>query len=97
MLIFDSFLFLLLISQQTKGVLAGFRDTGSDKVPDLSADKCRSDFDAIRRSVDTLMEVPERCRELEEMLEEWARVGMMGEFFDDSDGVAGSEDVNIIL
>ena len=81
-----------------KGILAGFHDTGSDKVPDLSADKCRSDFDSLRKSVDRLMESPERRRELEEMLEEWAGVGMMSELCDDSDNVAGgSEDVNIIL
>lgn len=44
------------------------------------------------------MESPERRRELEEMLEEWAGVGMMSELCDDSDNVAGgSEDVNIIL
>jgi hypothetical protein len=37
-----------------------FRDTGTDKVLDLSADKCRSDFDGLQKSVDTLMTNPER-------------------------------------
>ncbi|KAG1853681.1 hypothetical protein F4604DRAFT_1933107 [Suillus subluteus] len=30
-----------------KGILTGFCNTGTDKVPDLSADKCRSDFDTL--------------------------------------------------
>ncbi|KAG1900144.1 uncharacterized protein F5891DRAFT_1188832 [Suillus fuscotomentosus] len=68
------------------GILSGFRDTGTDKVPDLSTDKCRSDFDSLQKSVDKVMDVPEHRQELENMLEEWADVGMMG-----------SNDVNIIL
>lgn len=44
------------------------------------------------------MEVPERRRELEEMLGEWLMVGMMGELHSDSDGSAGGgDDVNVIL
>ncbi|KAG2132145.1 uncharacterized protein EDB93DRAFT_1107977 [Suillus bovinus] len=53
-----------------KGILTGFCDTSTDKVPNLSADKCRSG--------DTLMDNSERRQELESMLEEWADVGMMG-------------------
>ncbi|KAG2746641.1 hypothetical protein P692DRAFT_20876039 [Suillus brevipes Sb2] len=80
-----------------KGILTGFCDTGTDKVPNLSADKCRSDFNSLQKSVDTLMDNSERHQELESMLEEWADVGMMGEFRDNSDSVAGSDDVNIVL
>jgi len=43
------------------------------------------------------MEVPERYRELERMLKEWAGVGMMGELHNDFDSAVGSDDVNIIL
>ncbi|KAG2752763.1 hypothetical protein P692DRAFT_20871084 [Suillus brevipes Sb2] len=73
----------LILVSTAKGILTGFRDTGTDKVPDLS--------------VNTLMDNSERRQELESMLEEWADVGMMGEFRDDSDSAAGSDDVNIIL
>ncbi|KAG1893891.1 uncharacterized protein F5891DRAFT_1256818 [Suillus fuscotomentosus] len=68
---------LILVSAIAKGILTGFHDTGTDKVPDLSADKCRSDFDGLQKSVDTLMTNPEHRQELESMLEEWADVGMM--------------------
>jgi hypothetical protein len=34
-------------SPQVKGVLTGFCETGTDKVPDLSADRCRSDFNSL--------------------------------------------------
>ncbi|KAG1780972.1 hypothetical protein EV702DRAFT_1193807 [Suillus placidus] len=88
---------LILVAAVTKGVITGFRDTGTDKVPDLSADRCRSDFNAIQKSVDKLMENPEHRQELDEMLEEWAEYGMMDELQDDSDGASGSEDVNIIM
>jgi hypothetical protein len=43
------------------------------------------------------MDNSEHRQELESMLEEWADVGMMGEFRDDSDSAAGSDDVNIVL
>ncbi|KAG1768591.1 hypothetical protein EV702DRAFT_1203219 [Suillus placidus] len=76
---------LIFVSAIAKDILTGFHDTGTDKVPDLSADKCRSDFDSLRKSVDKLMGIPERRQELENMLEEWANVGMMG------------SDVNIVL
>ncbi|KAG2123735.1 hypothetical protein DEU56DRAFT_759948 [Suillus clintonianus] len=74
-------LILVAASQQTKGVISGFHDTGTNKVPDLSADKCST----------------ERRQELDKMLEEWAEYRMMDELQDDSDGASGSEDVNIIL
>ncbi|KAG1847305.1 hypothetical protein DFJ58DRAFT_730185 [Suillus subalutaceus] len=77
---------LILVSAVAKGILTGFRNTSTDKVSDLSADKCRSDFNSLRRSVDTLMDNSECRQELESMLEEWADVGMMG-----------SDDVNIVL
>ncbi|KAG1846274.1 hypothetical protein F4604DRAFT_1936494 [Suillus subluteus] len=38
---------VLILVSAAKGILTGFRDTGTDKVPDLSADKCRSDFDSL--------------------------------------------------
>lgn len=80
-----------------KGVLSGFRDTGTDKVPDLSADKCRTDFNTLRKSVDTLIEIPQRRQELEEMLEEWAEFGMMSGVRNGLDSGSAAEDVNIII
>ena len=81
-----------------KGVLTGFRETGTDKVPDLPADKCRADFNSLRKSVDTLMENPDRCAELEEMLQQWAMIGMGDlDFEEGSVGGSGMEDVNVIL
>lgn len=87
-----------MTNQQTKGVLTGFRETGTDKVPDLSADKCRADFDLLQRSVDALLKIPDRRAELEEMLEQWAMIGV-GDLDFDEDNTGGSdmEDVNIIL
>lgn len=80
-----------------KGILTGFCNTDTDKVPNLSADKCRSDFNVLWKSVDTLMANPECHQELGSMLEEWADMGMMGKLWDDSDSAAGSDNVNIIL
>ncbi|KAG1844287.1 hypothetical protein C8R48DRAFT_780343 [Suillus tomentosus] len=56
---------LLLVAIMIKGVITGFRETSTDKVPDLSADK-----------LDSLVDNPERGRKLEEMLEEWPMTGM---------------------
>ncbi|KAG1798229.1 uncharacterized protein HD556DRAFT_1306256 [Suillus plorans] len=87
-----------LMNQQTKGVLTGFRETGTDKVPDLSADKCRADFNSLQKSVDALLENPDRRAELEEMLEQWAMIGMGDLDFDEGNtGGSDMEDVNIIL
>ncbi|KAG2744751.1 hypothetical protein P692DRAFT_20744111 [Suillus brevipes Sb2] len=88
---------LILVAAVVKGVLSGFRDTGTDRVPDLSADKCRADFNALRKSVDTLIEIPQRRQELEEMLEEWAEFGLMSGVPNGSDSSSGKEDVNIII
>jgi hypothetical protein len=68
-------LLFILSNQQMKGVLTGFRETGTDKVPDISADKCRADFDLWQRSVDALLKIPDHHTELEEMLEQWAMIG----------------------
>jgi hypothetical protein len=81
-----------------KGVISGFSETGTDKVPDLSADRCRNDFNILQKSLDTLMDIPERREELEDMLAQWAKIGM-GELVH-GNGSAGDsdwEDVNIIL
>ncbi|KAG2367100.1 hypothetical protein BDR07DRAFT_1373086 [Suillus spraguei] len=80
-----------------KGVLSGFHNSGTDKVPDLTADTCRADFNLLRKSVDKLMAIPECHVELEEMLKEWAEEGMIGELRNDSDSAAGSNDINIII
>ncbi|KAG2028625.1 hypothetical protein BDR03DRAFT_988314, partial [Suillus americanus] len=88
---------LILVAAVTKGVLTGFRDSGTDKVPDLTADTCRADFNLLQKSVDKLMTIPERRAELEEMLKEWAEEGMMGELRNDWDSAAGSDDINIII
>ncbi|KAG1810370.1 uncharacterized protein HD556DRAFT_1436118 [Suillus plorans] len=88
---------LILVAVVAKDVLSGFRDSGTDKVPDLTADTCRAEFNILRKSVDKLMDIPERRVELEEMLREWAEEGMIGELCNDSDSAAGSEDINIII
>ncbi|KAG1848321.1 hypothetical protein DFJ58DRAFT_842963 [Suillus subalutaceus] len=88
---------VILVATVAKGVLTGFCETSIDKAPDLSADKCRSDFNSLRKSVDMLMDIPKRRRQLEEMLEEWAESGMMNWLCNDSDGGSANEDVNIII
>ncbi|KAG2079612.1 uncharacterized protein F5147DRAFT_784915 [Suillus discolor] len=88
---------LILVVAVMKGVISGFSETGTNKVPELSADRCRTDFDKLRKSVDKLLDIPELCEELEEMLEQWAKIGM-GEF--DWHGVMQAVtrgDINIIL
>ncbi|KAG2124367.1 hypothetical protein DEU56DRAFT_759722 [Suillus clintonianus] len=90
---------MLLVAAVLKGIISGFRETGTDKVPDLTAEQCRTHFINLRKSVDMLLDIPERCEELEEMLDQWARIGM-GDFDNYAAGsVAGSdaEDINIIL
>ncbi|KAG1871997.1 hypothetical protein C8R48DRAFT_670404 [Suillus tomentosus] len=67
---------MLLVAAVLKGVISGFCETGTDKVPDLTAEQCRTHFVNLRKSVDTLLDIPERREELEDMLEQWARVGM---------------------
>ncbi|KAG0692178.1 hypothetical protein DFH29DRAFT_882916 [Suillus ampliporus] len=82
-----------------KGVISGFSETGTDKVPELSADRCRTNFDKLWKSVEKLLDIPERREELEEMLDQWAKIGM-GKFDWHADGSdVGSDvgDVNIIL
>ncbi|KAG1810418.1 uncharacterized protein HD556DRAFT_1436160 [Suillus plorans] len=89
---------LLLVGAVVKGVLTSFCETGTDKVPDLSADKCRADFNLLQRSVDALLENPDRCAELEEMLEQWAMIGVGDLYFDKGDmGGSDMDNVNIIL
>ncbi|OJA14769.1 hypothetical protein AZE42_14122 [Rhizopogon vesiculosus] len=80
-----------------KGVISGFRETSTEKVPHLSADQCRADFDALQKSVDKLLDIPEHRKELEEMLGEWARIGMDGIDVDTDGDVYSDMDVNIIL
>ncbi|KAG2048529.1 hypothetical protein BDR06DRAFT_975915 [Suillus hirtellus] len=89
---------LLLVAMMIKGVITEFCKTGTDKVPDLSADKCRTDFNSSQKSVDSLVDNPKCGRELEEMLEEWAMTGIGNCYFDDNDNIGGSdmEDVNVI-
>ncbi|KAG1842139.1 hypothetical protein F4604DRAFT_1939011 [Suillus subluteus] len=90
---------LILVAAVMKGVISGFSETGTNKVPELSADRCRTDFNNLRKSVDKLLDILERREELEEMLEQWAKIGM-GEFDWHVDGsAAGSDtgDINIVL
>ncbi|KAG1727266.1 uncharacterized protein EDB91DRAFT_1086469 [Suillus paluster] len=84
-------------SSEIKGVLSGFCDSGTDKVPDLATDMCRADFNALQKSINKLMVVPKRQVEPEEMQKEWAKEGMIGGIHNDSDGAAGSKDINIII
>jgi predicted nuclease with TOPRIM domain len=81
-----------------KGVISGFSETGTDKVPDLSAEKCRTDFNSLQKSLDKLMDIPERRDELEDMLALWAGIGM-GKLVHGDSSAEGSdlEDINIIL
>ncbi|KAG1896299.1 uncharacterized protein F5891DRAFT_1193324 [Suillus fuscotomentosus] len=88
---------LILVAAVAKGVLSGFCNSGTDKVPDLTADMCRADFNILQKSINKLMDIPERRVELEEMLREWAEEGMIGELHNDSDSAADSEDINIII
>ncbi|KAG2119476.1 uncharacterized protein F5147DRAFT_766966 [Suillus discolor] len=89
---------LILVAAVMKVVISGFSETGTDKVPDLSADRCRNDFNLLQKSLDKLMDIPERRDELEDMLAQWAGIGM-GELVhgDSSAGGSDLEDVNIIL
>ncbi|KAG1839244.1 hypothetical protein F4604DRAFT_1940881 [Suillus subluteus] len=66
---------LILVAAVMKGVLSGFSEPGTDKLPDLSAEKCRSDFNSLQRSVDKLMDIPEHREELDNMLTQWAKIG----------------------
>ncbi|KAG1808943.1 uncharacterized protein BJ212DRAFT_1484795 [Suillus subaureus] len=38
---------IILITTVAKGILTGFCETGTDKVPDFSTDKCRSNFNSL--------------------------------------------------
>ncbi|KAG2103460.1 uncharacterized protein F5147DRAFT_776003 [Suillus discolor] len=89
---------LILVAAVMKGVISGFSETGTDKVPDLSTDRCRNDFNLLQKSLDKLMDIPEHRDELEDMLAQWAGIGM-GELVhgDSSAGGSDLEDVNIIL
>ncbi|KAG2036354.1 hypothetical protein BDR03DRAFT_982978 [Suillus americanus] len=69
---------MLLVAAVLKGVISGFQETGTDKVPDLTTEQCRTHFINLQKSVDTLLNIPERREELEDMLEQWARIGMGG-------------------
>ncbi|KAG1837826.1 hypothetical protein C8R48DRAFT_782588 [Suillus tomentosus] len=89
---------LILVAAVMKGVISGFSETGTDRSPELPADRCRTDFNKLRTSVDKLLDIPELREELEEMLQQWAKIGM-GESDWHADGsAAGSDvDINIIL
>ncbi|KAG1742945.1 hypothetical protein EDD22DRAFT_958879 [Suillus occidentalis] len=87
----------ILVAAVTKGVLSSFCNSGTDKVPDLTADTCRANFNLLRKSINKLMAIPERCVELEEMLKGWAEEGMIGELRNDSDSAVVSDDINIII
>lgn len=81
-----------------KGVISGFGETGTDKSPELPTDRCRTDFNKLWASVDKLLDIPELHEELQEMLQQWAKIGT-GESDWHADGsAAGSDvDINIIL
>ncbi|KAG2126257.1 uncharacterized protein EDB93DRAFT_1257645 [Suillus bovinus] len=59
---------------QLKGVISGFSKTGTDKVPELSADRCRADFVKWQKSVDKLLDILKHHEELEEMSAQWAKI-----------------------
>ncbi|KAG1893325.1 uncharacterized protein F5891DRAFT_1196556 [Suillus fuscotomentosus] len=89
---------LILVVAVMKGVISGFSETGTDKSPELPADRCRADFNKLRTSVDKLLDIPELCEELEEMLQQWAKIGMGESDWHADRSAAGSDvDINIIL
>ncbi|KAG2365995.1 hypothetical protein BDR07DRAFT_1373941 [Suillus spraguei] len=88
---------MLLVAAVLKGIISGFCETGTDKVPELTTEQCRAHFINLWKSIDTLLGIPECHKELEDMLEQWARIGM-GDLNEYADGSASdAEDVNIIL
>ncbi|KAG2035288.1 hypothetical protein BDR03DRAFT_983734 [Suillus americanus] len=82
-----------------KGVITGFSKTSSNKVPELTADRCRTNFNKLKKSVNKLLDILERCEGLKEMLELWAKIGMGGSDWhaDGSDAGSDTGDINIIL
>ncbi|KAG1817643.1 uncharacterized protein BJ212DRAFT_1299172 [Suillus subaureus] len=76
---------MLLVAVVLKGIISGFHETGTNKVPELTAEQCRAHFVNLWKSIDTLLDVPEHHEELEDMLEQWARIGM-GDFNEYADG-----------
>ncbi|KAG2367481.1 hypothetical protein BDR07DRAFT_1479062 [Suillus spraguei] len=90
---------MLLVAVVLKGVISGFHETGTDKVPDLTAEQCRIYFINLQKLVDTLLNILECHEELEDMLEQWARIGR-GNFDEYAAGSAmgsDAEDINLIL
>lgn len=53
-----------------KGVISVFGETGTDKSPELPTDRCRTDFNKLRASVNKLLNIPELHEELQEMLQQ---------------------------
>ncbi|KAG2136997.1 hypothetical protein DEU56DRAFT_946282 [Suillus clintonianus] len=51
---------MLLVAAVLKGVISGFQETGTDKVPVLTTEQCRTHFVNLRKSVDMLLDIPER-------------------------------------
>ncbi|KAG1891928.1 uncharacterized protein F5891DRAFT_986422 [Suillus fuscotomentosus] len=89
---------LILVAAVMKGVISGFSETGTDRSPELPADRCRTDFNKLRTSVDKLLDIPELRKELEEMLQQWAKIGMGKSDWHADGSAAGSDvDINIIL
>ncbi|KAG1901599.1 uncharacterized protein F5891DRAFT_1187470 [Suillus fuscotomentosus] len=81
-----------------KGVISGFSETGTNRSPELPADRCRTDFNKLWTSVDKLLNIPELREELEEMLQQWAKIGMSESDWHADGSAAGSDvDINIIL
>ncbi|KAG1727088.1 uncharacterized protein EDB91DRAFT_1254057 [Suillus paluster] len=60
----------LILVAMMKGVLSSFHNSGTDKVPDLTTDMCRADFNTLQKSINKLMVIPKWHVELEEMLRE---------------------------
>ncbi|KAG1870493.1 hypothetical protein C8R48DRAFT_770942 [Suillus tomentosus] len=65
---------LILVAAVMKGVISGFSETGTNRSPELPADRCRTNFNKLRTSVDKLLDIPELREELEEMLQQWLRL-----------------------
>jgi hypothetical protein len=80
-----------------KGVISGFSETSTNKVPELSADRCRTNFVKLQKSIDKLLDILECHEELEEMLAQWAKIGLGGsDYSDGSDAGSDTGDISII-
>ncbi|KAG1831120.1 hypothetical protein EV424DRAFT_1343244 [Suillus variegatus] len=61
---------MLLVAAVLKSIISGFHETSTDKVPELTAEQCRTHFINLQKLIDTLLDILEHHEELEDMLEQ---------------------------